>query len=68
MENNELEKAQSSLDFENEELDIFKQDVAEKNIIKDFIPAEINENAQVVLEHRYPVSYTHLTLPTIYSV
>ena len=53
MENNELEKAQSSLDFENEELDIFKQDVAEKNIIKDFIPAEINENAQVVLEHRY---------------
>ena len=53
MENNELEKAQSSLDFENEELSIFKQDVPEKNIIKDFIPAEINENAQVVLEHRY---------------
>ena len=53
MENNELQKAQSSLDFENEELDIFKQDVAEKNIIKDFIQAEINENAQVVLEHRY---------------
>ena len=26
MENNELEKAQSSLDFENEELSIFKQD------------------------------------------
>ena len=53
MENNELEKAQSSLDFENEELSIFKQDDPEKNIINDFKPAEINENAQVVLEQRY---------------
>ena len=34
MENNELQKAQSSLDFENEELDIFKQDVAEKILLK----------------------------------
>ena len=59
MENNELEKAQSSLDFENEELSIFKQDAPEKNIIKDFVPAEINENAQVVLEHRYLLKDTN---------
>ena len=53
MENNELEKNQSSLDFENEELNIFEQDAPAKNTISDFEPAEINENAQVVLEHRY---------------
>tara|TARA_E500000331_G_scaffold281500_1_gene274963 strand:+ start:99 stop:2480 length:2382 start_codon:yes stop_codon:yes gene_type:complete len=53
MENNELEKTQSSLDFENEELSIFNQDKTESKLISDFKPAEINENAQVVLEHRY---------------
>ena len=53
MENNDMEKNQSSLDFEDQELSVFNQDKSEKNIIKDFKPAEINENAQVVLEHRY---------------
>ena len=53
MENNELEKTQTSLDFENEELSIFNKDETESKIISDFKPAEINENAQVVLEHRY---------------
>ena len=53
MESNDMEKTQSSLGFENEELSIFSQEKSEKNIISDFKPAEINENAQVVLEHRY---------------
>tara|TARA_E500000331_G_scaffold19335_1_gene17067 strand:- start:1263 stop:3644 length:2382 start_codon:yes stop_codon:yes gene_type:complete len=53
MENNDLEKTQSSLEFENEDLSIFNQDEKESKIISDFKPAEINENAQVVLEHRY---------------
>ena len=53
MENNDMEKNQSSLDFEDQELSVFNQDKSEKNIIKDSKPAEINENAQVVLEHRY---------------
>ena len=39
--------------FENEELSIFNKDETESKIISDFKPAEINENAQVVLEHRY---------------
>ena len=53
MENNDLEKNQSSLDFENEELSIFNQEQTESKVISDFKPAEIKENAQVVLEHRY---------------
>ena len=53
MENNDLEKNQSSLDFENEELSIFNQEKQVSKIISDFKPAEIKENAKVVLEHRY---------------
>ena len=53
MENNDLEKNQSSLDFENEELSIFNQEKPVSKIISDFKPAEIKENAKVVLEHRY---------------
>ena len=53
MDNNDMEKTQSSLDFENQELSVFDKDESEKNIMIDFKPAEINENAQVVLEHRY---------------
>ena len=53
MENNDLEKTQSSLDFQNEELSIFNQDEKVSKIISDFKPAEIKENAKVVLEHRY---------------
>ena len=53
MENNDLEKNQSSLGFENEELSIFNQEKPVSKIISDFKPAEIKENAKVVLEHRY---------------
>ena len=53
MENNDLEKTQSSLDFQNEELSIFNQDEKVSKIVSDFKPAEIKENAKVVLEHRY---------------
>ena len=44
MENNDLEKNQSSLDFENEELSIFNQEKPVSKIISDFKPAEIKEN------------------------
>ena len=54
MENNDLEKTQPSLDFENEELSIFNEDEPVSiKIVSDFKPAEIKENAKVVLEHRY---------------
>ena len=33
MENNDMEKNQSSLDFEDQELSVFNQDKSEKNII-----------------------------------
>jgi len=46
MENNDLEKNQSSLDFENEELSIFNQEKPVSKIISDFKPAEIKENAE----------------------
>ena len=32
------------------------------------IPQKNSETKQNLLERLYPVSYTHLTLPTIYSV
>ena len=63
MENNDLEKNQSSLDFENEELSIFNQEKPVSKIISDFKPAEIKENAKVVLEHRYLLKKTL----TVYS-
>ena len=43
MENNDLEKNQSSLDFENEELSIFNQEKPVSKIISDFKPAEIKD-------------------------
>ena len=46
MENNDLEKTQSSLDFQNEELSIFNQDEKVSKIVSDFKPAEIKENAK----------------------
>ena len=47
MENNDLEKTQSSLDFQNEELSIFNQDEKKvSKIVSDFKPAEIKENAK----------------------
>ena len=35
MENNDMEKTQSSLDFENQELSVFDKDESEKNIMID---------------------------------
>ena len=56
MENNDLEKTQSSLDFQNEELSIFNQDEKVSKIVSDFKPAEIKENAKVVLEQQISIS------------
>ena len=36
--------------------------------IQDFVKQSIESGADIVSGSRYPVSYTHLTLPTIYSV
>ena len=64
MENNDLEKNQSSLDFENEELSIFNQEKPVSKIISDFKPAEIKENA-IVSSRRSSKKSSSITISEI---
>ena len=37
-------------------------------VVDDFLSLEVEHTQVLVFSHTIPVSYTHLTLPTIYSV